>query len=135
MAYADYAYYVEQGGTGAQRDILPLLDAASDAIDALTFDRIRAIGWERLTDFQRDLVMRACCKQADFLYDNADAVGSAMTRYSINGVTMEFGNAALYRVVGGVAVSNEAYRLLARSGLTCLLARGREVEPCGGRAW
>ena len=48
---------------------------------------------------------------------------------------MEFGNAALYRVVGGVAVSNEAYRLLARSGLTCLLARGREVEPCGGRAW
>lgn len=135
MAYADFAYYVEQGGTGAERDILPLLDAASDAIDALTFNRIRATGWERLTEYQRELVMKACCKQADFLYENADAVGSAMSRYSINGVTMEFGNAALYRLVGGVAVSSAAYRLLVQSGLTALLARGREVEPCGGRAW
>ena len=135
MAYADYAYYVGQGGSATERDILPLLDAASDAIDALTFDRIRAIGWERLTEFQQQCVMKACCKQADFLYDNADAVDSAMSRYSINGVTMEFGNAALYRLVGGIAVSNAAYRLLMQSGLTALLARGREVEPCGGLAW
>ena len=135
MAYATYADYVETGGTGAERDVLPMLDAASDAIDALTFNRIPAIGWERLTDFQRGKVVKACCKQAAFLYENEDAVASAMSRYSINGVSMEFGNAALYRVVGGVPVSNEAYRLLAQTGLTCLMARGSEVEPCGGRAW
>lgn len=135
MAYADYATYKANGGTAPERDILPMLDAASDAIDALTFDRINAIGWDRLTERQRDLVERACCLQADFLLDNGDAVYSAMTRYSINGVTMEFGNAALYRVVGGVAVSNQAWRLLMRTGLACLMARGREVEPCGGLGW
>lgn len=131
--YADWAYYSgEYGGTAPQQEVVPLLGVSSDTIDTLIFDRIRAIGWDRLTPFQQGLVKKACCVQADFLRENADAVESAMTRYSINGVSMEFGNAALYRVVGGVAVSNAAMALLRRSGLACLMARGREVEPCAG---
>ena len=135
MAYADYSFYRDNGGTAPEKDVLPMLEAASDAVDALTFDRIAAIGWDRLAERQRDLVMRACCAQADFLLENGDAVRSAMEHYSINGVTMKFGNAALYRIVGGVAVCNDAWKLLARTGLACLMARGREVEPCSGLGW
>ena len=135
MLYATYAEYRANGGTAQEREVLPLLAASSDAIDALTFNRIVVIGWDKLTEFQRERITRACCIQADFLYENGDAVDSAMTHYSINGVTMEFGNAALYRIVDGVAFSNRAYSLLVQTGLMSRLARGREVEPCGGRAW
>lgn len=127
--YADWAYYSgEYGGTASEQDIMPMLRAANDACDALTFSRINAIGWDGLTEFQRDLVRRACCVQADFLLENGDAVWSAMSSYSINGVSMAFGNAASYTVQGGVAVSNDALSLLRRTGLTALMFFPEEVD-------
>ena len=127
--YADWEWYaLEYGGTGLQEDVEPELEAASDAIDALTFSRIHAVGWDRLTDFQKGCVRMACCAQADFALQNADAVQSAMTRYSINGVTMEFGNAALYTIVDGQAMSNRALGHLRRSGLMSLMAYPPEVD-------
>lgn len=134
--YADYDYYVtEYGGTAERAEIEPRLEAASDTIDALTFGRIEARGWDTLTAFQREKVQRACCLQASFLLENADAVESAMTSYSINGVSMQFGNSALYCVVDGVPVSNMAKKLLEQTGLSCRLAMGREVESCAGLVW
>lgn len=127
--YADWAYYsASHCGVADQRDIMPKLAEATDAIDALTFSRIHAVGWERLTDFQREQIRRACCVQADFLLENADAVDGSMRRYSINGVSMEFGNDALYRVVDGVAVSNRAYALIKSTGLASLMAYPPEVD-------
>lgn len=135
MAYADYAYYAAHGGTAPEEVVSPRLEAASDDVDALTFSRINGIGFDNLTPFQQDKVRQATCLQADFLYENADAVGSAMRRYSINGVSMEFGNDALYGIVGGVAVSNAAMALLRQTGLTSRMLTRREVEPCAGRRW
>lgn len=127
--YADYAYYEQTyGGTAAEEDITPKLQAASDAIDVLTFSRINAIGWEKFTKFQQDKILRACCIQADFLFENADAVESAMTHYSINGVTMEFGNASLYQVIDGTAISNAAYSLLKLTGLASRFIYPPEVD-------
>lgn len=127
--YADYAYYIDvYNGGGTQGEMEPLLQRASDAVDALTFSRIVAVGWDKLTDFQRDLVRRACCLQADFLRENGDAVESALSSYSINGVSIQFGNVALYKVVGGVAIENQAYSLLLRTGLASLMACPREVR-------
>lgn len=127
--YADFAYYSgTYGGTATEQEITPLLQAANDACDALTFSRINAIGWDNLTEFQQGLVRRFCCAQADFLLQNGDAVYSAMQSYSINGVSMTFGNAALYTVQGGTAVSNEALALLKRTGLTSLMFAPQEVD-------
>lgn len=127
--YADWAYYTgEYGGTAPELEIVPKLRAANDACDALTFSRIRAIGWEKLTEYQQDAVRRACCMQADFLYENADAVESSMSRYSINGVTMEFGNPSLYQMCNGVPVSNAALALLKQTGLTSLMFYPPEVD-------
>lgn len=129
MAYADWAYYSgTYGGAASQEEIVPRLEQASDAIDAVTFSRINVIGWERLTAVQQGLVQRACCLQADFLNDNADAVESAMTEYSINGVSMKFGNAALYTVINGTAMGNAAMDLLRRTGLATLLAFPSEAD-------
>lgn len=128
MTYADWTYYAEEfGGTLQAGEIAPHLERASDDIDALTFSRIHAIGWDRLTAFQRERVQRACCAQAQFLAENADAVDSSISRYAINGVSIEFGNSALYQVVQGVPVANAALSLLRQTGLTCLLAAPAEV--------
>lgn len=126
--YADYAAYVDNGGTAPEAEISPRLDQASRDVDAVTFSRIPAIGFGRLTEFQRGLVVEACCIQADFLLENADAVDSSLSRYSINGVSMEFGNDALYQVVGGTPMSNAAMALLRRTGLTALMAYRAEVD-------
>ena len=127
--YADWAYYSgEYGGTATQQAITPMLNAANDACDALTFSRIIAIGWENLTELQQDLIQRFCCAQADFLLENGDAVNSAMQSYSINGVSMTFGNPALYSIQNGVAVSNAAFELLKRTGLTSLMFYPPEVD-------
>lgn len=133
--YATFTDYQAQGGQASEQDITPKLQAASDAVDALTFNRIVGKGFENLTTFQQEKVKRFCCLQADFLLENADAVESAMTHYSINGVTMEFGNAALYQIVEGLAVSNAAISLLNQTGLTSRLLTPKEVEPCVTQSW
>lgn len=126
--YADYGDYVACGGTATQEEIAPMLARAEDDIDSLTFSRIVAIGWDHLTAFQQSMVCRAVCAQADFLLENGDAVDSALSSYAINGVSMEFGNAALYGIVDGVAVSNRAMGYLRRTGLASLIAYPREVD-------
>ena len=128
MPYADYTWYRDVFGGKAGEGIAIYLDRASDAVDALTFNRIRAIGWDSLTEFQQGNVRRACCIQADFLAENADALDTALSAYAINGVSMEFGNGALYRVVGGVPVSNAALALIRATGLASLMARPQEVR-------
>ena len=130
MTYADPTWYRDEWhGELGTAEVAPLLEEASAAIDAVTFCRIVAVGWDRLTEFQQDRVRRACCVQADFLHENADAVRSALTSYSINGVSMEFGNAALYEVVGGTPVANAAMALLRQTGLASLMAYPQEVRP------
>lgn len=64
MQYAsseDYAKYCP-GGTVPPEEQDAALDAASRDIDGLTFDRIVAAGFDRLTAFQQELVKRAVCE-------------------------------------------------------------------------
>lgn len=126
--YADYGDYIECGGLASQDAVEPMLARACDDVDSLTFSRIVAIGWDNLAGFQQSMVCRAVCAQADFLLENGDAVESAMASYSINGVSMTFGNSALYSIRNGVAVSNRAMGYLKRSGLASLMAYPPEVD-------
>lgn len=131
MAYADYAYYAgEYGGEADYDEMVPLLESASDTIDKLTFGRIAVAGFDNLTGFQQAKIKRACCLQADFMLDNADALDSSIESYAINGVSMTFGNPALYSVVGGLPVCNAALALLRATGLASGFA-----YPCEVPSW
>ena len=129
MAYADYSWYAgEFGGKLAEDEAAPLLERASDAVDKLTFSRIPALGWDGLTEFQQGKVRRACCLQAEFLAENADALESPLAAYAVNGVSMQFGNGSLYRVEGGLPVANAALACLAATGLMSGCPTRREVR-------
>ena len=131
MAYIPYvtaADYDRYGSGNIQPEELDkILHNASRQIDSLTFNRIVGKGFDNLTDFQQEIITESCCKLADFLHDNADLLDSALSSYSVNGVSMSFGGVAV-TVINGVPVSREIYSLLCQSGL-CSLSMKRRCFP------
>lgn len=116
--YAEMGYSAVPAENTAQ-----YLKDASRNIDTLTFNRIVAKGYDNLTDFQKEIIAECVCKQADFLYENKDAISSVFDTYSINSVTMKFGTGFAFSVENGVPVLTEVYTLLEQTGLCCRLAR------------
>ena len=99
------------------------LTEASHQIDTLTFNRIVAIGFDRLTEFQQNIVKECVCKHANFLYENADALSSIVDAYSINSVSMKFGTGFGVSMENGMPILKTVYSLLEQTGLCCRLAR------------
>lgn len=97
-------------------DLNKFLIKASRDIDTLTFNRI--VGrFDDLTDFQKEIIKAVVCEQADFLYENNDALTSILSSYDINGVRMVFGGGAYASVENGVPIENATYSLLMQTGL------------------
>ena len=62
MSYVDYEYYKDTfQGTVLDESNKHKLERSSDQIDSLTFNRIRAKGFDNLTDFQKDKIRKAVC--------------------------------------------------------------------------
>ena len=90
---------------------------ASRNVDTLTFNRIVAIGLDKLTEFQQSIIKEVVCKQAGFLYENADAIASILDSYSINSVSMKFGSGFNVDVAEGVPIQRTVYSILKQTGL------------------
>ena len=130
MSYQPYAtqsyYFDEYHGTVIPGDDVPdSLKKASRHIDSLTYNRIAGHGIDSLTEFQQDTIKEVCCELADFEYDNAEVIESVLQGYSINGVSMNFGNSWNVKVVSGVAIRSDIYQKLMQTGLCFPVLRGR----------
>lgn len=123
--YADKAYYLEvyQGSLIPEGDISKYLKQASRHIDALTYNRIVGRGVSSLTPFQREIIREACCQQAEFECQNKDIFDMILQGYSVNGVSMQFGDSWNVTVQKGIPMRRDAYEQLAQTGLCCRLAR------------
>ncbi|MBQ0037751.1 MAG: hypothetical protein KBS74_03670 [Clostridiales bacterium] len=96
----------------------PFLVSASDAVDVLTFHRIQAAGGiDTLTPFQRDTIKRVTCALAEFMHDNQEAIGSPVSAYNINGVSVQYGGTATVSVVNGVMIPRALHHQLLATGL------------------
>lgn len=123
MPYADAEYYKQRGVQKIPEDeITASLITASRHIDSLTYNRIVGRGLCSFTEFQQNIVREVCCELADFEYENADLLESAISGYSLNGASVQFGNANVCRI-SGVAIPKDSYALLMQTGLCCRLAR------------
>lgn len=96
---------------------------ASRHIDTLTYNRIVARGFENLTPFQQEIIKEVVCRQAEFEVENADAISSVLSSYSINGVSMAFGSSWNVFTDYGIAMRRDVYALLQQTGLCCRLLR------------
>ena len=99
------------------------LRQASRHIDSLTYNRIVAAGFMNLTPFQQGIIKEVCCRQAQFEVENEDAISSVLSSYSINGVSMAFGDSWNVFTQRGVAMRRDVYSLLQQTGLCCRLLR------------
>ncbi|HEX2986146.1 MAG TPA: hypothetical protein VHO71_04950 [Caproiciproducens sp.] len=120
MAYADSASYKStfKGTSIPDGELDVLLVAASDDIDAMTYNRIGGdTGLPRLTEFQQGKIKRAACLQAEFRHDYADLLNNPLSSYGINGVSMQWDKSVLVQQ-GGTFTTNSVLSLLRQTGLT-----------------
>ena len=124
--YADIEFYKNTyKGNLEDVDAEKALEKASRHIDTLTYNRIVAIGFENLTDYQQGIIKECECLMADWETENADYINSMLSSYSLNGASMSFsGNSASAVVQNGVAVSRDIYAHLQKSGLCTRSLRG-----------
>lgn len=121
MAYAAYVTAEEYTALGYDEipteDLDKFLRDASRQIDTLTFNRIVKKGFDKLTEFQQEIIQEVVCKQAGFLFENADAIASILDQYSINGVSMHFGTGFNVDMRDGIPIQKTVYSLLEQTGL------------------
>ena len=117
--HVDETYYKENYlGTLDTEDLAKRLKEASQQVDMLTFNRIRGKGFDNLTSFQQSVIREVICQHVDFVYENQDMIDSVLQSYSINGVSMSFGQSWNIEVMNGVAMKRSTYELLKQTGLT-----------------
>ena len=124
--YANVEFYKNTyKGTLEDADAEKALIQASRHIDTLTFNRIVAIGFDNLTEYQQGIIKECECLMADWETENADYISNMLSSYSLNGASMSFtGNSASAVVANGVAVSRDIYSHLQKCGLCTRSLRG-----------
>ena len=124
--YAGIEYYKNTyKGNLEDADAEKALSKASRHIDTLTYNRIVAVGFENLTEYQQGIIKECECLMADWETENADYINSMLSSYSLNGASMSFtGQSASATVVSGVAVSRDIYSHLQKCGLCTKNLRG-----------
>lgn len=84
--YVTKQYYVDIfKGKMPEKNIERCLELAQEKINSITFNRIVGIGFDNLTEFQKEKVMKAICYQADYIneygYNNEN--DSDISSYSV----------------------------------------------------
>ncbi len=117
-AYLTPGEYAALTGREAGDGTAALLDRASAQVDVLTFQRIRAVGFEALTEMQQDLVKAATARQAAFLTDYGDMADTPLASYGIGDVSMAWDGAKVVQQ-SGVTAPAEVLALLRQTDLCC----------------
>lgn len=70
--YVNEKYYSDEfmGVKLPNDEIEKYLKLAQEKIDSITFNRIVAIGFDNLTDFQKEKIKEAICYQAEYIFEN-----------------------------------------------------------------
>ncbi|SEA05922.1 hypothetical protein SAMN04515656_10340 [Eubacterium aggregans] len=120
--YCTYEQYRAMGYT-----TIPDVDApgrlmqSSRNIDSLTFNRIPGGGGiEALTSYQEDVVRQCTAQLADYYYNNQSIIESALSAYSINGVSVNLTASPMIEIRDGVVIPSYIMSFLEQSGLCCL---------------
>ena len=117
--YVDSNYYYNVYHGDNDEEIDKYLKMASEKIDEVTLNRIVGIGFNNLTDFQKEKVKEAVCAQADYIYENGyDNDEGDVSSYSVLDITVnEKDNSDSESHKRNM--SSYAYSQIKKTGLTC----------------
>lgn len=70
--YVDEKYYFEtfDGTLLSDDELNKYLELAQEKIDSITYNRIIKVGFDNLTEFQKDKISKAICYQAEYIKEN-----------------------------------------------------------------
>ena len=124
-SYVTYDYYKNtyKGTSIPDGELEKYLRQASRHIDTLTYNAIVGRGFSNLTMFQQEIIKEVVCVQAEFEYENKEVFDMVLQGYSINGVSMNFGDSWNVKTEKGIPIRKDVYEMLAQTGLCCRLAR------------
>ena len=116
--YADDNYYLDtfEGNKIPDDDVKKYLELAQEKIDSITFNRIVRIGFDNLTDFQKEKVQKAMCYQAEYIFENGTET-SNIASYSVLDINVSVGNKNTPASLNHM--SEIAYDLIHKTGLDC----------------
>ncbi|MCM1286551.1 MAG: hypothetical protein NC213_10270 [Acetobacter sp.] len=116
--YADSKYYFTEH-VGEMQDVksieLNLLLASCD-IDRLTFNRIKRIGFSKLSVEQQDLIKKSCCLQADYINAGSNGNNDNISSYTAGNVSISYDISAK-TPSERERFSEDGFRLLKATGL------------------
>ena len=122
--YADVNYYKNTyNGTIITGDgvIESKLKEAQEKIDSITFNRIVGIGFDNLTEFQKEKVQDAVCIQADYIFQHGynDENDADISSYSVLDISVNVDRNNKNTEAEKTHMSERAYDLIKQTGLSC----------------
>ena len=125
--YADNEYYINtfHGNLIPAENINEYLQQASEKIDEETLNRIVGIGFDKLTDFQKEKIQMAVCYQADYIFQNGynDENKQEVASYSVLDISVTPKEKTEKTEAEKKCMSEMAYSLINKTGLTCRVMR------------
>lgn len=117
--YVDKEYYLDtfKGTNIPEEEIDKYLQLASEKIDDITFNRIVAIGFENLTEFQQICIKKAVCYQAEYYSTNGINALNASS-YSVLDISVNVDKSSETEAQR-LGVDEFAYMNVKKSGLMC----------------
>ena len=120
--YINKEYYSNtfKGKTIPDEDIEKYLELAQEKIDSITYNRIVAIGFDNLTEFQKEKISKAICYQAEYIFKNGynDEDNRDISSYSVLDISVSVDNSSSNKTKAQkLNMSEMAYDLVHKTGL------------------
>lgn len=120
--YVDKEYYLNKFKRKQipENDVEEYLELSQEKIDSITYNRIVAIGFNNLTEFQKEKISKAICFQAEYIFNNGynDENNRNISSYSVLDISVSVDNSDSNKTKAQkLNMSEIAYDLVHKTGL------------------
>lgn len=120
--YVNEKYYSDEfsGVKLPDNEIEKYLKLAQEKIDSITFNRIVAIGFDNLTEFQKEKIKEAICYQAEYIFENGynNENNRDISSYSVLDISVSKDNSNSNKTIAQKENMSEiAYDCIHKTGL------------------
>lgn len=120
--YVNKKYYSDEfmGVKLPNDEIEKYLKLAQEKIDSITFNRIVAIGFDNLTEFQKEKIKEAICHQAEYIFENGynNENNRDISSYSVLDISVSKDNSGSNKTLAERNNMSEiAYDYISKTGL------------------
>lgn len=120
--YVNKEYYSNEfnGNKIPDEEIEKYLKLAQEKIDSITYNRIIAVGFDNLTEFQKEKIKEAICYQAEYIYTNGynSEDNRDITSYSVLDISVSVDNSNSNKTIAQKEnMSEMAYDYIHKTGL------------------